>query len=206
MIRARHEGAPASEAAELAERSLEGASGVFESPMGAAQFKPSGLRAAVRRTIRAGERPADRRPGRRPKARLGAYDRRRGPLEGAVGLAAGFVARCRSGQQVRAPTGQRHGILAIEPGQRALVIEILLARGDPAGADALLATTDSAQMPDGLTFNFLLEARAGVRLAQGRHSQALADLEEFSRRESGLGPPVPRPARGDSGRRWLCTR
>lgn len=99
-----------------------------------------------------------------------------------------------------------HGILAIEPGQRALVIEILLARGDPAGADALLATTDSAQMPDGLTFNFLLEARAGVRLAQGRHSQALADLEEFSRRESGLGPPVPRPARGDSGRRWLCTR
>lgn len=186
-IQALYEGAPADEAAQLAERSLEGgASGVFESPLGAAQYYQavfvllSAERFARASDLLVAALEEGRTRGSAMTIAVAAHWR------GWLALRRGALRDAEADSRLALQLAREHGILAIEPGQRALVIEVLLARGDLAGAEAALESAGSSQIPDGLTLNFLLEARAGVRLAQGRHHQALADLEEFSRREGGL--------------------
>jgi DNA-binding CsgD family transcriptional regulator len=73
----------------------------------------------------------------------------------------------------------------------AIVLGILLERGDLSGARALLAATETT-VPDLDMFPLLLlrEARARIRLADGDPSTALAELEACRRWEDGSGTPT----------------
>ena len=179
--------APADEVAELAAQSLTGASGVFESAAGAAQFYQavyvllSAERFVPVKALLAAALGAGRERGSAMTVAVAAH------WQGRLAWRVGSLDDVEADSRLAFELSSAHGISAIEPGNRALLIEALLERGDLAGAESLLAAAGlSGHIPDGLTFNFLLEARAAVRIAQARYGEALADLEEFARRERGL--------------------
>ncbi len=78
------------------------------------------------------------------------------------------------------------------PFARALVIESLVERGALDEAEALLG---SEPIAPGMTRNFLLHARAGLRLAQGRAGEAHEDLVEFGSRDEDYGAASPLASR-----------
>lgn len=66
----------------------------------------------------------------------------------------------------------------------ATLIEIVVERGALAAAERAMSDHGRReQIPDGMTFNLLLEARGALRLAQARWAEALDDLLAYGRRE-----------------------
>jgi DNA-binding CsgD family transcriptional regulator len=75
-----------------------------------------------------------------------------------------------------------------------LLAGILAERGELAEADALLAEHHlDGDLPEQMVLNPLLHARAGLRLAQGRFTDALADARELGRRYERWGMRRPSP-------------
>ena len=184
-LEALFECAPAGEAADLAERSVAHASGVFRDA-GASQFYEavyvllSAERFALASTLLEAALAAGHESGSAITIAVASHWR------GRLAWQLGSLRDAEADSRLALELANSHGIAPIEPGNRALLIETLVDRGDLGRADHVLASGSSGQIPDGLTFNFLLEARGAARLAQGRHEEALADLEEFARRERGL--------------------
>ena len=94
-----------------------------------------------------------------------------------------------------------------------LLIEALIETDEAEAADRVLCDSATAdQIPLGLAFNDLLEARGLLRLAQGRAREGFEDLMEFGRRDELWGGANPLTSRwrsraclalaatGDSGR------
>jgi DNA-binding CsgD family transcriptional regulator len=77
-----------------------------------------------------------------------------------------------------------------------LLIEALLEEGEIEAAEAALETAGlGAEIPPGMAFNDLLEARGLLRIAQGRTRQGLDDLFEFGRRDELWGGANPLASR-----------
>lgn len=73
---------------------------------------------------------------------------------------------------------------------RALLIRTLLERGDIDAAEQALGRDDE-EPPPGLTSNSLIEARALLRLAQGRTGEAVTGLLDFGRHDEHYGSAHP---------------
>jgi DNA-binding CsgD family transcriptional regulator len=77
-----------------------------------------------------------------------------------------------------------------------LLIEALIEEGEVEAAEAALATSGPGdEIPPGMAFNDLLEARGLLRIAQGRTRQGLDDLLEFGRRDALWGGANPLASR-----------
>ena len=109
--------------------------------------------------------------------------------------------RLAQGRLLEAESEARNAIeVAWEPGYRvarmahAPLVEALVAQGELDAADAALSIGGLVDdLNDGYMLNFVLFARAKLRLAQGRNAEAIAELEELRRREAkwrGRNPAV----------------
>ena len=89
-----------------------------------------------------------------------------------------------------------HGIRLGVPLATALLIRSLVESGDLDAAEQALSDSGIGdELRPGLTGNFLLEARALLRLAQGRPRDGLNDLLEFGRRHEQWGGANPLASR-----------
>jgi len=170
-------GEPASKAADLATRALAGGHVFEEHP----NLPP--LSQAILVLVRADALDtADEAAGR-----LIATATRRGNV---IGLCGGWYARAFSAQRrgerldsaeadarQAVDTARLHGFAAAAPPLSALLIEVLLDRGELDAAERELdAAGATGDMPEGAWFGTLLLARGKLRLAQGRPGDAADDL------------------------------
>jgi DNA-binding CsgD family transcriptional regulator len=131
--------------------------------------------------------------------------RARGSIPGvAFVLAHTCVAWLRRGSVSRAESDARtamdlltdHGIPLGKTLALAVLVEALVEGGDIDGAEEALTTSGLGELiPPGLPSNPLLEARAKLRLAQGRAEDGLTDLFEFGRRDELWGGANPLASR-----------
>ena len=88
------------------------------------------------------------------------------------------------------------GIQLARASALALLVEALIEEGDVEAAEQALRSSGFAdEIPPGLPFNDLLEARGLLRVAQGRPSEGLDDLIEFGRRDALWGGANPLASR-----------
>jgi DNA-binding CsgD family transcriptional regulator/tetratricopeptide (TPR) repeat protein len=115
---------------------------------------------------------------------------------GYVAMRRGAVHRSEADARTALELLQAHGIPLGTALTTAVLVEALVEGGEVEAAAAALEASPFAQdIPPGLPSNPLLEARGGLRLAQGRADDALADLAEFGRRDELWGGASPLASR-----------
>jgi DNA-binding CsgD family transcriptional regulator/Tfp pilus assembly protein PilF len=111
---------------------------------------------------------------------------------GWVHLRRGAVARAEADGRTALELLTMHGIPLGVPSALALLVEVLVERGEAEAAEAELRGADlGAEILPGPTNNFLFEARGLVGLARGRTREGLEDLYEFGGRDEGWGVASP---------------
>jgi DNA-binding CsgD family transcriptional regulator len=116
--------------------------------------------------------------------------------QGVASLRRGAVARAEADARAALDLLAAHGIpLGVELAS-AVLIEALVEGDDVDAAEQVLAGGGfGAHIRPGMPTNGLLEARAVLRAAQGRHADALADLVELGRRDELWGGASPLASR-----------
>jgi DNA-binding CsgD family transcriptional regulator len=115
---------------------------------------------------------------------------------GYVALRRGAVDRAETDARAALELLRAHDIRLGVALTTAVLVEALVEGGEPAAASAALEDGPFArEIPPGLPTNPLLEARAVLRLAQGRPGEALDDLAEFGRRDELWGGASPLASR-----------
>jgi tetratricopeptide (TPR) repeat protein len=117
-------------------------------------------------------------------------------FRGWVSLRRGDVARAETDARTALELLTAHDIHLGRAYALGLLIEALLEEGEIEAAKAALATSGLGdEIPPGMAFNDLLEARGLLRIAQGRTRQGLDDLFEFGRRDELWGGANPLASR-----------
>ncbi len=117
-------------------------------------------------------------------------------FRGWVSLRRGDVARAETDAWTALELLTAHDIHLGRAYALGLLIEALLEEGEIEAAEAALATSGLGdEIPPGMAFNDLLEARGLLRIAQGRTRQGLDDLFEFGRRDELWGGANPLASR-----------
>jgi DNA-binding CsgD family transcriptional regulator len=117
-------------------------------------------------------------------------------FRGWVSLRRGDVARAETDARTALELLTAHDIHLGRAYAMGLLIEALIEEGEVEAADAALGTSGlGAEIPPGMAFNDLLEARGLLRIAQGRTRQGVDDLIEFGRRDELWGGANPLASR-----------
>jgi DNA-binding CsgD family transcriptional regulator len=117
-------------------------------------------------------------------------------FRGWVSLRRGDVARAETDARTALELLTAHDIHLGRAYALGLLIEALIEEGEVGAAEAALATSGLGdEIPPGMAFNDLLEARGLLRIAQGRTRQGLDDLFEFGRRDELWGGANPLASR-----------
>jgi DNA-binding CsgD family transcriptional regulator len=117
-------------------------------------------------------------------------------FRGWVSLRRGDVARAETDARTALELLTAHDIHLGRAYALGLLIEALLEEGEIGAAEAALATSGLGdEIPPGMPFNDLLEARGLLRIARGRTRQGLDDLFEFGRRDELWGGANPLASR-----------
>jgi ATP/maltotriose-dependent transcriptional regulator MalT len=117
-------------------------------------------------------------------------------FRGWVSLRRGDVASAETDAQTALELLMAHDIHLGRAYALGLLVDALVEEGEIEAAEAALATTGlGAEIPPGMAFNDLLEARGQLRIAQGRTRQGLDDLFEFGRRDELWGGANPLASR-----------
>jgi DNA-binding CsgD family transcriptional regulator len=118
---------------------------------------------------------------------------------GWIALRRGAIASAERSARTALELLANHGIRLGVPLATALLVRSLVESGDlDAAEQALRDSGIGDELRPGLTGNFLLEARALLRLAQGRPRDGLDDLLEFGRRHEQWGGANPLASRWGS--------
>jgi DNA-binding CsgD family transcriptional regulator len=117
-------------------------------------------------------------------------------FRGWVSLRRGDVARAETDGQTALELLTAHDIHLGRAYALGLLIEALIEEGEVEAAEDALGTSRLAdEIPPGMAFNDLLEARGLLRIAQGRTREGLDDLREFGRRDELWGGANPLASR-----------
>jgi DNA-binding CsgD family transcriptional regulator len=117
-------------------------------------------------------------------------------FRGWVSLRQGDVARAETDARTALELLTAHDIHLGRAYALGLLIEALIEEGEVEAAEAALGTSGLGdEIPPGMAFNDLLEARGLLRIAQGRTRQGVDDLLEFGRRDELWGGANPLASR-----------
>ena len=117
-------------------------------------------------------------------------------FRGWVSLRRGDVARAETDAQTALELLTAHDIHLGRAYALGLLIEALIEEGQVGAAEAALGTSGLGdEIPPGMAFNDLLEARGLLRIAQGRTRQGVDDLIVFGRRDELWGGANPLASR-----------
>lgn len=109
-------------------------------------------------------------------------------FRGALALARGDVAQAEPDAWATAETLRQAGLAMTFPTNLALLIDVLVERGQVDAAEHELQASGVAdEMPDIFQFGLLHQSRAWLRLAQGRTAEGLEDIAELLRRSRRYG-------------------
>jgi DNA-binding NarL/FixJ family response regulator len=174
-------GEPASTVAELARRAVEGGAIFREELDGVLSSNP------IYVLLRADELEV----AERAIEQYWSEARARGPaltagtafLRADLAHARGDIARAEPDARAAVEAGRQGGFLVAFPNWLALLVDVLIERGELDGAQRELeASGMDGSIPDDYWFTPLLHSRACLRLAQGSTGEGLADLLEAGRR------------------------
>ncbi|MFL5820396.1 MAG: LuxR C-terminal-related transcriptional regulator [Solirubrobacteraceae bacterium] len=173
----------ADEAAQLAERAL-AHEGVWRDQIEIPLVLAEALLVLIRSDkLALAERPIERwvaearGRGSYPSLVMGSY------VRASLSYAGGSVARAESEARSVVETARRGDFVLLMPLWIALLVEVLIERGDPDAADEEFEKTGlTGEIPDTYWFGPLLFSRGRLRLAQSRTREGLGDLLEHGRR------------------------